>query len=124
MPPPKPKRDWSSLNHDYANVKMSGETRFEFPSSNGSHSRQGSGDQGSSRSSEQFLDQQMAKLMARKGQDEVDGSSIMKRSKSGDSLSSRKRTSEILDDDTRKILRDCQEYLLRDNGGSDNELTF
>ena len=124
MPPPKPKRDWSSLNHDYANVKMAGgETRFEFPVSNGSHSRQGSGDQGS-RSSEQFLDQQMAKLMARKGQDEVDSSSVMKRSKSGDCLSlSRKRTSEILDDDTRKILRDCQEYLLRDQDNGVSRVT-
>ena len=113
--PPKPKRDWSSLNHDYANMKVTGGgdagTRLELSSEDtrrNGHSRQGSGDQ-SSRSSE-FLDQQMAKLMARKGQDEADGV-MMKRSKSGDSLS-RKRTSEILDDDTKKILRDCQEYLL------------
>ena len=64
----------------------------------GGHSRQGSGDQ-SSRSSD-FLDQQMAKLMARhRGQDDVDGGSVS-------------RNSEILDDDTKKILRDCQEYLL------------
>ena len=124
QPPPKPKRDWSSLNHDYANVKVTPMTpglekaSFDFPDPGG-HSRQGSREE--TIKSSQFLDQQMAKLMARKtsGQDEVDGA--MKRSKSGDNLS--RRNSEILDDDTRRILRDCQEYLLgasfeaREEGG-------
>ena len=91
---------------------------FDFPDPGG-HSRQGSREE--TNKSSQFLDQQMAKLMARKtsGQDEVDGA--IRRSKSGDNLS--RRNSEILDDDTRRILRDCQEYLLgasfeaREEGG-------
>ena len=124
QPPPKPKRDWSSLSHDYANVKVTPVTpgpekaSFDFPDP-GTHSRQGSREE--TIKSSQFLDQQMAKLMAKKtsGQDEVDGA--MRRSKSGDNLS--RRNSEILDDDTRRILRDCQEYLLgasfeaREEGG-------
>ena len=108
QPPPKPKRDWSSLNHDYANVKVPPtDTKLEFQDTGG-HSRQGSREE--TTKSSQFLDQQMAKLMARKtsGHDEVDG--VMKRSRSGDNLCG--RNSEILDDDTRRILRDCQEYLL------------
>ena len=78
QPPPKPKRDWSSLSHDYANVKVTPVTpgpekaSFDFPDPGG-HSRQGSREE--TIKSSQFLDQQMAKLMARKtsGQDEVDG---------------------------------------------------
>ena len=104
QPPPKPKRDWSSLNHDYANVKVTPMTpglekaSFDFPDPGG-HSRQGSREE--TIKSSQFLDHQMAKLMARKtsGQDEVDGA--MKRSRSGDNLSG--RNSEILDYDTRRI---------------------
>ena len=94
---------------------MSPETRGEVHSSGGGgHSRQGSGEQ--SNKSAEFLDQQMAKLMARKissGSQDADtvDSGAMKRSRSGDNVAA-VRNSEILDDDTRKILRDCQEYLL------------
>ena len=175
--PPKPKRDWSSLNHDYANMKVSKDQiappqKFEFqgltssadlidPSvldkenirsqlrdfvnvkmrrdgANSVHTRQGSGEmapqhhkQSSSDSydkNSEFLDQQMAKLHARKGYDETDSGSVaMKRSKSGDiprpdnlslvrsvsgEIRNKARNSEILDDDARKMLKDCQEYLL------------
>jgi len=175
--PPKPKRDWSSLNHDYANMKVSKDQipppqKFEFQgltssadfidpnvldkenirsqlrdfvnvkmrrdNSSSSHVRQGSGEmapqhhkQSSGDSydkNSEFLDQQMAKLIARKGHDETDsGSGAMKRSKSGDiprpdnlslvrsvsgEIRNKPRNSEILDDDARKMLKDCQEYLL------------
>ena len=98
--PPKPKRDWSSLVPDYANVEM--EPRATEKSIK------------TTESNSEFLDQQMAKLMARRGQDDTDGAS-MPRSKSGDNISqasTMKRNSEILDDDAKKMLRDCQEYLL------------
>jgi len=175
--PPKPKRDWSSLNHDYANMQKvkeqnSPHQKFDFQGltssadfidpnvfdkenirsqlrdfvnvkirrdgGNISHMRQGSGDsvpkhhkQSSGDSCDknsEFLDQQMAKLLARKGHDETDsGNAAMKRSKSGDiprpdnlslvrsvsgELRNKPRNSEILDDDARKMLKDCQEYLL------------
>ena len=56
-------------------------------------------------SNSEFLDQQMAKLMARRGQDDVDGAA-MPRSKSGDNISqssTMKRNSQILDDDAKKV---------------------
>ena len=111
MAPPKPKRDWSSLSPDYANVEMEPrptekiiKTKLVQPNSC----------QDSIDSNSEFLDQQMAKLMARRGQDDTDGASIP-RSRSGDNISqasTMKRNSEILDDDAKKMLRDCQEYLL------------
>lgn len=175
--PPKPKRDWSSLNHDYANMKVSKDQipppqKFDFQGltssadlidpnvldkenirsqlrdfvnvkmrregGNSAHIRQGSGEmapqhhkQSSGDSydkNSEFLDQQMAKLLARKGHDETDSGSVaMKRSKSGDiprpdnlslvrsvsgEIRNKPRNSEILDDDARKMLKDCQEYLL------------
>eukprot|EP00092_Neocalanus_flemingeri_P025315 GFUD01027450.1.p1 GENE.GFUD01027450.1~~GFUD01027450.1.p1 ORF type:complete len:1384 (+),score=386.42 GFUD01027450.1:293-4153(+) len=182
LAPPKPKRDWSSLNHDYANMKVSKEQipppqkenlkQFEFQGltstadfidpnvldkenirsqlrdfvnvkmrrdgGNTAHIRQGSGDlapqhhkQSSGDSydkNSEFLEQQMAKLLARKGHDETDSGNVaMKRSKSGDiprpdnlslvrsvsgEIKNKPRNSEILDDDARKMLKDCQEYLL------------
>ena len=113
--PPKPKRDWSSLNPDYVNVEMK-QTERGVPDKNikmkltqptSPYQEPGEGGSG-------FLDQQMAKLMARRGQDDTDGVA-MPRSKSGDNISqssTMKRNSEILDDDAKKMLRDCQEYLL------------
>ena len=89
---------------------------FDFPDPGG-HSRQGSREE--TIKSSQFLDHQMAKLMARKtsGQDEVDGA--MKRSRSGDNLSG--RNSEILDYDTRRITQRLSgistRRLIRGQGG-------
>jgi len=179
--PPKPKRDWSSLNHDYANLAMCGgrlegeqEKRpgqadrehirtqlrdfvnVKMRKEGGgvvAHARQGSGDsqphhprQSSTDSTEknsEFLDTQMAKLLERKGhsRDETDSGlqvipdpASMRRSKSGEiprppalrpksgeglgpplgrSVSGEltQRNPEILDEDARKMLKDCQEYL-------------
>ena len=109
--PPKPKRDWSSLSPDYANVEM--EPRGPDKNVKTKLIQHNScGD--SIDSNTEFLDQQMAKLMARRGHDDTDGVS-MPRSRSGDNISlssTMKRNSEILDDDAKKMLRDCQEYLL------------
>merc|ERR1719369_1431498 len=125
------KENIRSQLRDFVTVKM------RRDGSNSAHLRQGSGDlapqhhkQSSGDSydkNSEFLDQQMAKLHARKGYDETDSGSVaMKRSKSGDiprpdnlslvrSVSGeirKARNSEILDDDARKMLKDCQEYLL------------
>jgi len=174
--PPKPKRDWSVVNHDYANVRKGGDYSGLAPTNEfqgltsgadfidptmldkesirsqlrdyvniklrrergSSHPRQGSGD--SAENKEAFLEQQMAKLQARmadvKDRDETDSgnnsssNSGMKRSKSSDlprpeNLSLVRsqsgewkkdpgiaRSSEILDEDAKKMLKDCQEYLL------------
>ena len=109
--PPKPKRDWSSLSAEYANVEM----EARAPDKNIKPKLvQPNSCQDALDSNSEFLDQQMAKLMARRGHDDTDGAS-MPRSKSGDNLSqasTMKRNSEILDDDAKKMLRDCQEYLL------------
>ena len=195
-PPPKPKRDWSSLSHEYANISVGGGGRMESAEkehirtqlrdfvnvkmrqegSGGviAHVRQGSGDsqhqhlrQSSTDSTDknsEFLDTQMAKLLERKGhsRDETDSGvsqrlqadpQAMRRSKSGEisrggggrgaeaggrggevrgeeslrpeSLSlvrsisgevSAARNPEILDEDTRKMLKDCQEYLQSTEG--------
>ena len=162
--PPKPKRDWSSLSHDYANMNLAGgisregerehirnqltnyvNVKMRKDQAGISHARQGSGDsqpqhprQNSTDSAEKnsdFLDTQMAKLMERKGhsRDETDSGiaqrlqadpANMRRSKSGeiprpDTLTIGRsvsgelhRNPEILDEDARKMLKDCQEYLL------------
>jgi len=170
--PPKPKRDWSLVNHDYANVRKGSDysglapsTEFQGLTSGAdfidpsmldkesiktklrdymnikmmrdkgeSHPRQSSAD--SADNKDAFLEQQMAKLQARnadaKDRDETDSSSHsgMKRSKSSDlprpenlSLGGSQsgdwkkdlglvRSSEILDEDAKKMLKDCQDYLL------------
>lgn len=113
--PPKPKRDWSSLSPDYVNVEIKQNERGA-PDKNIKMklTQQNSPYQDGADSGSEFLDQQMAKLMARRGQDDTDGAA-MPRSKSGENISqssTMKRNSEILDDDAKKMLRDCQEYLL------------
>ena len=94
------------MTSDYVNMKIT--ATFPEEVSIGGHFRLEPGDQ-SSRSSD-FLDQQMAR---HRGNDDTDGGSAsgvqMRRSKSGDNIS---RNSEILNDDTKKILRDSQKYLL------------
>jgi len=91
--PPKPRRDWSSLTSsppqhqlppppDYVNMRLGGSAQDVDSSSSSLHARQSSNDSSLSHG-DSFLEQQMAKLLARKGE-ENSNLMMMKRSRSGD----------------------------------------